>query len=229
MLVIDFVTGDDRINGIVSRVEETGLQLQFETFSSASSLIQRPERSDDLSPGAIAPVLATGCSMTRDRFIAQTDTGFVASIHQGAASTCRIAVVIRDSCGSNERTLRIPDCREQHVSDVRQLRCRPARRPHWWISSGAVCIAHQTAIAVWRQDAPPNRRNRALLVVHRGAMDGARITPTITWTLSERSPFNPPVPAPETIVEVFSMRATAATSPQRINRCPLNNVEGRSP
>jgi hypothetical protein len=113
MLVIDFARrGRFRINGTISRMDATSLELRVrEAFGNCIKYIQRRQRFDDLGVGAIADQ-TKGLTFDEERrvFIAQADTLFVASIHpeRGLDVSHRGGhpgfVQVAD-----ERTLRIPD------------------------------------------------------------------------------------------------------------------------
>jgi hypothetical protein len=86
MLVIDFDTRRRlRVNGTIARLDTLGLDIRVqEAFGNCIKYIQRRHRSDNVPGGAMAPV-EFGCALDDQRraFIAQTDTLFVASIHPG--------------------------------------------------------------------------------------------------------------------------------------------------
>ena len=114
MLVIDFMTRRRlRINGVVHRADEMGLELDVqETFGNCNKYIQRRQRTDDVSMNSTAPEVRRGRTLDDEQqvFIAGIDTAFVASLHPARG------VDVSHRGGepgfihvASERELRIPD------------------------------------------------------------------------------------------------------------------------
>ena len=113
LLVIDFISRQRlRINGTITRVSRLGLELRVgEAFGNCIKYIQQRQRADHHPERPDVPVEHGGALDTaRRRFIARADTGFVASIHseRGLDVSHRgghpgFARVVDD------RTVRIPD------------------------------------------------------------------------------------------------------------------------
>ena len=114
VLVIDLEARQRlRINGIVGRVDDSSLELHVsESFGNCPKYIEKRLRKDDAPLATDTIGVERGCILDEDRrrFIARTDTLFVASVHpeRGIDALHRggppgFARVV------NDRTLRIPD------------------------------------------------------------------------------------------------------------------------
>lgn len=200
MLVIDLATRQRlRINGIISRLDATGLDLRVrETFGNCIKYIQRRDRADhaavtDISRVENGRVFDNG----RRDLIARTDTLFVASIHPergldvshrgGQPGFVRM---------EDERTLRIPDY--------------PGNGMFQTLGNFEVDMRAGLALIDFERRRVLSLTGNARAVF--GAEDPRHSTggtgrywsftvdrwvehslpPTMTWTLIERSPFNPP-------------------------------------
>lgn len=200
MLVIDFATRQRlRINGIISRLDATGLELRVrETFGNCIKYIQRRHRADHAAVADIACVENGRVfdDIRRD-FIARTDTLFVASIHPergldvshrgGQPGFVRM---------EDERTLRIPDY--------------PGNGMFQTLGNFEVDTRAGLALIDFERRRVLSLTGNARAVF--GTEDPRHLTggtgrywsftvdrwvehslpPTMTWTLIERSPFNPP-------------------------------------
>jgi uncharacterized protein len=202
MLAIDFATRRRlRVNGIVSRADTMGLELRVrETFGNCIKYIQQRQRSDDHTAVAIERV-ENGTVLDDERrdFIARADTLFVTSIHpeRGLDVSHRggepgFVQVERES------TLRIPDY--------------PGNAMYQTLGNFEVDARAGLALIDFER-----RRVLSLTGNAKAAFDAEdRSHPTggtgrywsftverwvefplpsmMTWTLIERSPFNPPLP-----------------------------------
>jgi len=200
MLVIDFETRRRlRVNGTVARVDAMGLELRVrETFGNCIKYIQQRQRTDDLPAGAIAGAQdGHAFDDERRRFIARTDTLFVASIHPergldvshrgGQPGFVRI---------EPDGTLRIPDY--------------PGNGMYQTLGNFEVDTRAGLAFVDFERRRVLSLTGNATTAF--GAEDPRHPTggtgrywsftmvrwvefplpPTMTWTLIDRSPFNPP-------------------------------------
>lgn len=200
MLVIDFVSRRRlRVNGIVERTDATGLGLRVrETFGNCIKYIQRRHRSDHPADSPVAPV-ERGTALDRERldFIARTDTLFVASMHVGRGLDAshrggQPGFVLVE----NERTLRIPDY--------------PGNAMYQTLGNFAVDPRAGLALIDFERRRVLSLTGRATVEFDAEDLDQPTggtgrywsfkadrwvefsLPSTMTWTLIERSPFNPP-------------------------------------
>jgi hypothetical protein len=200
MLVIDFATRRRlRVNGTISRSDAMGLELSVqEVFGNCLKYIQRRQRSDDGPSGAIAPT-NSGLVLDEERkdFVARTDTVFVASIHP----TRGLDVSHRGGHPGfvrveHEGTLRIPDY--------------PGNSMFQTLGNFAVDSRAGIALIDFEQRRVLSLTGNAMAdfgtegALHPAGGTGRSwsftveqwvefsLPPMITWTLIERSPFNPP-------------------------------------
>ncbi len=201
MLAIDFTTRRRlRINGTIVRVDASGLALRVrETFGNCIKYIQRRRRSDADVPDTGLAFGARGGALDDERrdFITQADTAFVASSHpeRGLDVSHRgghpgfIAI-------EGERTLRMPDY--------------PGNAMFQTLGNFEVDRRAGLALIDFERRRVLSLTGNAIVVS--GAEDFRHTTggtgrywsfavdrwveyqlpPTMTWTLLERSPFNPP-------------------------------------
>lgn len=202
MLVINFATRQRfRINGTIGRLDATGLELRVrEAFGNCIKYIQRRQRSDDVPGDGIAPVM-NGCALDEERrdFIARIDTAFVASIHseRGVDVSHRGGqpgfVRIEDG-----RTLRIPDYPGNSMFQTLGNFDADARAGLALIDFERRRVLSLTGNAVVAFGAEDPRHPSGgtgrywSFTVERWVE--VQLPSTMTWTLIERSPFNPPSP-----------------------------------
>jgi len=202
MLVIDFVSRRRlRVNGVVERMDATGLGIRVrETFGNCIKYIQRRHRSDHLPDGPATPVEYGGAlDRTRLHFIARTDTLFVASMHaeRGLDASHRGGepgfLHVED-----ERTFRIPDypgnamyqTLGNFAVDPRAgLALIDFERRRVLSLTGKVTVEFDAE----NLDQPTGGTGRYWSFTTERWMEFP-LPSTMTWTLIERSPFNP-VPA----------------------------------
>jgi predicted pyridoxine 5'-phosphate oxidase superfamily flavin-nucleotide-binding protein len=200
MVVIDFATRRRlRINGIVDRLDGAGFELHVsETFGNCQKYIQRRQRSDGPAARAAARV-AEGRRLDDERrdFIARTDTLFVGSIHGqrgldashrgGEPGFVRVA---------DDVTLRIPDYEGNSMYQTLGNLEVDARAGLALIDFEQRRVLSITGIATTQYGADDPRhptggtRRYWSFTVRRWVE--LSLPPSITWTLVERSPFNPP-------------------------------------
>ena len=199
MLVIDFETRRRlRINGIVNRVDTKDLELRVqETFGNCMKYIQRRRPSYGSPGGVVAPV-DEGRALDDDRrvFIAKTDTLFVASIHpqRGLDVSHRGGhpgfVHVED-----ERTLRIPDYEGNAMYQTLGNFVADARAGLALIDFDRRRVLSLTGKATVEFDAedihhPTGGTGRYWSFTVERWVEFS-LPSTMTWTLIERSPFNP--------------------------------------
>ena len=199
MLVIDFETRRRlRVNGIVERVDGKDLELRVqETFGNCMKYIQQRHRTDD-SPGGAVPPVEEGGALDDDRraFIARTDTLFVASIHpqRGLDVSHRGGhpgfVHVDD-----ERTLRVPDYEGNAMYQTLGNFAVDGRAGLALIDFDRRRVLSLTGRVTVEFDAeylhhPTGGTGRYWsFKTHRWVEFS--LPSTMTWTLIERSPFNP--------------------------------------
>lgn len=199
MLVIDFVTRQRlRVNGIVTHVDPMGLELRVrEAFGNCIKYIQRRQRSDGPSESANAPVVH-GRVIDDERriLIARTDTMFVASIHRqrgldvshrgGHPGFIQVA---------GERTLRVPDYPGNGMYQTLGNFAVDARAGLALIDFGRRRVLSLTgeAEAIFGPEVPDHPSGGTgrywSFTVDRWVEFS--LPSTMSWTLSDRSPFNP--------------------------------------
>jgi uncharacterized protein len=200
MVVIDFATRRRlRINGVAGRLDGAGLELRVrETFGNCQKYIQRRQRSDGPTARAAARV-AEGRMLDDERrdFVARTDTLFVASIHRqrGLDASHRggepgfVRVV-------NADTLRIPDYEGNSMYQTLGNFEVDARAGLALIDFEQRRLLSLTGVATMQFGADDPRhptggtRRYWSFTVRRWVE--VSLPPSITWTLVDRSPFNPP-------------------------------------
>lgn len=200
MLVIDFATRQRlRINGIISRLDATGLELRVrETFGNCIKYIQRRHRADHHAVADIACVEnGRVFDDTRRDFIARTDTLFVASIHPergldvshrgGQPGFVRM---------EDEHTLRIPDYPGNGMYQTLGNFEVDPRAGLALIDFERRRVLSLTGNAVARfgvEDSgqPMGGTGRYWSFTVERWVEHS-LPPTMTWTLIDRSPFNPP-------------------------------------
>jgi hypothetical protein len=199
MLVIDFETRRRlRVNGIVERVDGRDLELRVqETFGNCIKYIQRRHRSDDFPGGAEAPV-EKGSALDDDRrlFIARTDTLFVASVHP------RRGLDVSHRGGhpgfvqvEGDRTLRIPDYEGNAMYQTLGNFAVDSRAGLALIDFDRRRVLSITGKARVEFDAedlhhPTGGTGRYWSFTMERWVEFS-LPSTMTWTLIERSPFNP--------------------------------------
>ena len=205
MLVIDFETRRRlRINGTVSRMDAGGLELRVrEALGNCMKYIQRRRRADGPAAARVERVEhGLAFDDARRDFIAQADTAFVASVHPvrgldvshrgGHPGFLRVEA---------ERTLRIPDYagngmyqtlgnfevdRRAGLVLIDFERCRAlSLTGHAVADFGAEDPGH-----------PTGGTGRYWSFTAERWVEYS-LPPRMTWTLVERSPFNPPSSTPE--------------------------------
>lgn len=201
MLVIDFATRQRlRINGTVDRVEPTGLGLSVrEAFGNCIKYIQRRHRIDDLVGEAVAHV-ENGRALDdeRRRFIEQTDTAFVASIHPERG----VDVSHRGGHPGfmqlvGESTLRIPDYPGNSMYQTLgnfDVDTRAGLALVDFERRRVLSLTGHALLTFGAEDPryPTGGTNRYWsFAVERWIEYG--LPSAMTWKLVERSPFNPPV------------------------------------
>jgi predicted pyridoxine 5'-phosphate oxidase superfamily flavin-nucleotide-binding protein len=200
MLAIDLATRRRlRINGTISRVDATGLELHVrEAFGNCPKYIQRRQRSDDPADGAIAAVEhAWVLDDKRRDFIARTDTLFVASIHP------QRGVDVSHRGGEpgfvqvhGEQTLRIPDYPGNAMfQTLGNFEADPrAGLALIDFERRRILSLSGNAIAAFGADDPGHPSGGTgrywSFTVERWVEFS--LPSMMTWTLIERSPFNPP-------------------------------------
>ena len=203
MLVIDFVTRRRlRINGVIRRVDAAGFELGVrEAFGNCNKYIQRRQRTDG---GAAEPMGAPPANVVRGRtldderraFIARTDTAFVASLHPARG----IDVSHR---GGRPGFVRVVGARELRIPDY------PGNSMFQTLGNFDVDARAGLALIDFDRGRTLSLTGRAAGafgredVQHPTGATGRYWTFTIdewlelplpsmmTWTLLERSPFNP--------------------------------------
>jgi predicted pyridoxine 5'-phosphate oxidase superfamily flavin-nucleotide-binding protein len=199
-LVIDFATRRRfRINGTIDRSDATGLELQVrEAFGNCIKYIQRRQQADDPKGGGVGRV-TSGLAFDGERqeFIAQTDTLFVASIHPergldvshrgGQPGFVRV---------DNDRTLRIPDYPGNSMFQTLGNFEVDSRAGLALIDFERRRVLSLTGIAATGFGAedpchPTGGTGRYWSFSVERWMEFP-LPSAISWTLIERSPFNPP-------------------------------------
>lgn len=199
MLVIDFATRQRlRVNGTVGREDGCGLELGVrEVFGNCIKYIQRRECAENPSRSGDTRVQSGGAlDVERLRFIAQADTLFVASIQVERG----IDVSHRGGepgfvCVKDERTLRIPDYAGNGMYQTLgnfELDSRAGvalidfdRRR---VLSMSGCAVGEFSAADPRDSSGGTGRYWSFTVERWMEFP---LSSMMTWTLIERSPFNP--------------------------------------
>jgi uncharacterized protein len=204
MLAIDFATRQRlRINGTVTRVDSTGLELRArEVFGNCNKYIQRRQHVDDVAHGAVAPaVRGHALDDERREFIARTDTAFVASIH----SVRGLDVSHRGGHPGfmwleSDDTLRMPDYPGNSMFQTLGNFDVDTRAGLALIDFERRRVLSLTGHAVteFGNEDPGHPtggtgRYWSLTVARWVEIP---LPSTMRWTLIERSPFNPPSPSP---------------------------------
>ena len=199
MVVIDFETRRRlRVNGVVERVDGRNLELRVrETFGNCIKYIQRRHRSNDSTGGVVEPV-EHGSSLDDDRraFIARTDTLFVASMHP------RRGLDVSHRGGhpgfvhvKGDRALRIPDYEGNAMYQTFGNFATDSRAGLALIDFDRRRLLSLTGKASVEFDAE-DIHNRSGGTGRYWSFTLERwvefsLPSTMTWTLIERSPFNP--------------------------------------
>lgn len=200
MLVIDFETRLRlRINGLVSCVDEAGLELRVrETFGNCMKYIQRRRRVDGLSDDPVAGVEhGRELDEARRAFIARNDTLFIASIHAtrgldvshrgGEPGFVRVGV---------DGTLRIPDypgnAMYQTLGNL-NVDSRAGLALIDFDRRRVLSLTGHADVAFGADDAhhPTGGTGRFLSFTVERWVEHS-MPATMTWTLVDRSPLNPP-------------------------------------
>ena len=211
MLVIDFETRRRlRINGIVSRLDAAGLELRVrETFGNCIKYIQRRRRSDHPSGSAAAPMEhGRALDAARRSFVARSDTAFVTSIHpeRGLDVSHRGGhpgfVHVED-----DRTLRIPDYPGNGMYQTLGNFAVDPRAGFALMDFDRCRVLSLTghAIATFAAEEPGHPTGGTgrywSFTVERWVE--FPLPSTMSWTLTDRSPFNPPPTHADQGIEIF--------------------------
>jgi predicted pyridoxine 5'-phosphate oxidase superfamily flavin-nucleotide-binding protein len=203
MVVIDLSTRRRlRINGVVNRAAAAGFVLEVrETLGNCPKYIQRRKRADE--PADSAADGATNGHVLDDerrRFVARCDTLFVGSIHaeRGLDASHRGGapgfVQVMDDV-----TLRIPDYEGNSMYQTLgnfEVDSRAALALIDFERRRVLCLTGNASSTFGSEDPrhPTGGTGRYWsFTVHRWIE--LPLPPTVTWTLVDRSPFNPPAAA----------------------------------
>ena len=203
MVVIDLSTRRRlRINGVVNRVDSAGFGLQVrETLGNCPKYIQRRQRADEPADSA-AGCVTDGHVLDdeRRRFVARCDTLFVGSIHaqRGLDASHRggapgFVQVIDDG------TLRIPDYEGNSMYQTLgnfEVDSRAGLALIDFERRRVLCLTGNATSTFGSEDPrhPTGGTGRYWSFTLHRWME-LPLSPTVTWTLVDRSPFNPPAAA----------------------------------